>query len=98
MREAGNNVRITSQLVDSVNDRQIWGEKFKGTLEDIFDIQEEVSQAIVSKLDLKLTAAEEERLGCCDIEDTQAYEFFYSCQTGNEWLDKRWYCSRRRVP
>jgi len=76
VRKAANNVRITSQLVDAVTNQQVWANKYKGTLEDIFEIQEEVSQAIVSNLQLKLTNAEERKMAERPIEDPKAYELF----------------------
>jgi non-specific serine/threonine protein kinase len=47
VRKAGNNLRITAQLVDAVEDAHLWAEKYAGTLDDVFDIQEKVSGAIV---------------------------------------------------
>ncbi len=76
VRKAGNSVRITSQLVDAITNQQVWADKYKGTLEDIFEIQEEVSQAIVSNLQLKLTTAEEKRMAERPIEDPKVYELF----------------------
>ena len=46
VRKAGNNLRITAQLIDGINDSHIWAEKYTGTLDDIFDIQEKVSSSI----------------------------------------------------
>ncbi len=44
VRKAGNNLRITAQLIDSLTDTHLWAEKYAGTLDDIFDVQEKVSQ------------------------------------------------------
>ncbi len=76
VRKAGNNVRITSQLVDAITNQQIWADKYKGNLEDIFEIQENVSQAIVSTLRIKLTSGEKEKLAARPIEDIKAYEYY----------------------
>lgn len=76
VRKAGNNVRITAQLIDASNDEQIWGDKYRGTLEDVFEIQEEVSQAIVSTLKVKLTSNEKKQLAARPIEDPRAYEYY----------------------
>jgi len=54
VRIAGNNLRITAQLIDGFSDSHIWAEKYNGTLDDIFSIQEKVSQLIVKSLKLKL--------------------------------------------
>jgi serine/threonine protein kinase/tetratricopeptide (TPR) repeat protein len=76
VRKAGNALRITAQLIDAVNDAHIWAEKYRGTLDDIFDIQEKVSQAIVGALKLKLTAKESEHLVERPIPNPLAYEFY----------------------
>jgi len=58
VRKAGNNLRITAQLIDGVNDSHIWAEKYNGTLDDVFEIQEKVSLSIVTALKLKLISGE----------------------------------------
>ena len=47
VRKAGNRVRITAQLIDGRSDRHLWSETYERQLDDIFDIQEEISNAIV---------------------------------------------------
>jgi adenylate cyclase len=54
VRKAGNNLRITAQLIDGINDIHIWAEKYDGTLDDVFTIQEKVSQSIAKALKIKL--------------------------------------------
>ena len=76
VRKAGNNLRITAQLVDAATDAHLWAEKYRGTLDDIFDIQEKVSQAIVEALKLKLTPEETESLIERPIPNALAYEFY----------------------
>jgi adenylate cyclase len=58
VRKYQDNLRITVQLIDVVNDRQLWAETYKGKLADVFDIQEQVSQQIVDALMVKLTPTE----------------------------------------
>jgi eukaryotic-like serine/threonine-protein kinase len=76
VRKAGNNLRITAQLIDSQTDTHLWAEKYNGTLDDVFDIQEKVSRAIAGSLKLKLSTAEEELISIRPIENVQAYEYF----------------------
>jgi serine/threonine protein kinase len=76
VRKAGNNLRITAQLIDAANDTHLWAEKYGGTLDDVFDIQEKVSQSIVDALKLKLTPQETERLAERPIPNALAYEFY----------------------
>lgn len=76
VRKAGNNLRITAQLIDAVNDTHLWAEKYAGTLDDIFDIQEKVSCAIVDALKLKLTPEEKQNIAERPLDNVQAYEFY----------------------
>ena len=52
VRRAGNALRINAQLVDVQRDEPRWAEKYNGTLDDVFDVQERVSRAIVDALDV----------------------------------------------
>jgi TolB-like protein/Tfp pilus assembly protein PilF len=55
VRKSGNNLRIIAQLIEAFTDTHIWAEKYNGTLDDIFDIQEKVSQSITEALKTKLS-------------------------------------------
>jgi eukaryotic-like serine/threonine-protein kinase len=76
VRKAGNNLRITAQLIDAASDAHLWAEKYGGTLDDIFDIQEKVSHSIVDALKLKLTPQEAGLLAERPIPSPLAYEFY----------------------
>jgi len=76
VRKAGNSLRIAAQLIDATNDAHIWAEKYTGTLDDVFEIQEKVSRAIVQALKLKLISAEEHKMAERPIENVRAYECY----------------------
>jgi len=76
VRKAGNDLRIAAQLIDATNDAHIWAEKYSGTLNDVFDIQENVSRSIVKALKLMLTSEEKERLAARPIDNVAAYECY----------------------
>ena len=57
IRRAGSRLRITVELIDAAEDTQMWSERYDRVLEDIFDIQDEISQAIVNQLKRKLVGA-----------------------------------------
>ncbi|MGH7638526.1 MAG: protein kinase domain-containing protein [Gemmatimonadaceae bacterium] len=78
VRRAGNNVRISAQLVDSVGDTPVWAEKYTGTLDDVFAIQESLSRTIVAALQVALSPAEEERLTQRRSRDLAAFECYHS--------------------
>ncbi|MCK4827599.1 hypothetical protein KA005_68360, partial [bacterium] len=76
VRKAGNNLRITAQLIDASNDSHLWAEKYNGTLDDVFDIQENVSRSIVNALKLELSPKENENLTKRSIDNVQVYEYY----------------------
>ena len=76
VRRAGNSLRITAQLIDAANDAHLWAEKYGGTLDDVFAIQEKVSRSIVDALRVQLTPEETERLAQHPIPNALAYEFY----------------------
>jgi TolB-like protein/predicted Zn-dependent protease len=76
VRRAGDDLRITAQLIDAGTDTHIWTETYNGTLEDVFDIQERVARSIVEALQLTLGPDEERRLTERPIDDLQAYECY----------------------
>jgi tetratricopeptide (TPR) repeat protein len=76
VRKAGNNIRITAQLIDSMTDTHLWAEKYSGTLDDVFDIQEKVSRTIVDALKLKLSPDEHQKIIDHPIQNAKAYEYY----------------------
>jgi TolB-like protein len=56
VRRAGDRLRITAELIDAVTDDHLWGDKFDGSVEDVFAIQERLARVIVNALELRLTA------------------------------------------
>ena len=81
VRRAGNNLRISAQLVDSSSDTQVWSEKFSGTLDDVFDIQERVARAIAEALKVKLTASEDRRMARRPITSIQVYDCYLKARS-----------------
>jgi len=76
VRKSGNSVRITAQLVDPVKDEHLWAEKYSGTLEDIFDIQEQISRRIVDALKMRLSPGEDRKLAERPIDNVKALECY----------------------
>jgi TolB-like protein/tetratricopeptide (TPR) repeat protein len=76
VRKAGNKLRITTQLIDALKDTHLWSDTYDGDLEDVFDIQEKVSRAIVAGLKLQLTPAETRKMAERPIENLSAYECY----------------------
>lgn len=76
VRRFRDSVRITVQLVDAETNRQIWGDTYKGKLDDIFDIQEQVAKQIVEALKLKLSFSEKLSLTKRQTVNAQAYDLY----------------------
>jgi serine/threonine protein kinase len=76
VRKAGNNLRITAQLIDAEKDVHLWAQKYSGTTDDVFDIQEKVSRSIVDALKVKLTPEADKKIAEKPIENVQAYECY----------------------
>jgi len=76
VRKSANSLRITARLIDAADDVHLWAEKYSGTLEDVFDIQERVSRAIVQALHVTLTHDEARRVAERPIQDVRAYECY----------------------
>ncbi len=77
VRKSGNAVRITAQLVDPVRDEHLWAEKYSGSIEDIFNIQEQISRRIVDALKMQLSPAEEHKLAERPINNVAALECYH---------------------
>ncbi len=59
VRRAGGRVRITAQLVESASGHHVWAERYDRNLEDVFAIQDEITQKIVTALDVRLLHGEQ---------------------------------------
>jgi len=76
VRKAGGRVRITAQLIDAAKDTHVWGERYDRELNDIFALQDEIAQAIVAALKVKLLPAEKKAIEDRSTRDPEAYEIY----------------------
>jgi len=76
VRRSGNSLRITAQLIDTATDAPLWSDKYSGTMDDVFEVQERVSREIVKALGVRLTAEEARRLSERPIADPHAFELY----------------------
>lgn len=75
VRKAGSRIRITLQLLDALQDRTIWGEQYNRNIEDIFDLQDEITQIIVSATAARIEATERERMRLLPPANLMAYGY-----------------------
>jgi TolB-like protein len=80
VRKAGKNLRINTQLINAEEDEHLWAEKYTGTLDDIFAIQEQISRQIADKLRIKLSEKESDLLHTNPIQNLRAYELYQRAQ------------------
>jgi adenylate cyclase len=74
IRKAAKRIRVTAQLIDSLTGIHIWAEKYDRVLEDVFEVQEEVTRAIVTEISPKVHAVELEKVRRRRPENLSAYE------------------------
>ena len=78
VRTAGNRIRITAQLVSVRDGYHLWAERFDRQVEDIFDLQNEVSQKIVEALKISLTDSERQLLAQKPTDDLTGLRFLHA--------------------
>ena len=75
VRKAASRVRITAQLIDASTGAHLWADRFEGTLEDIFDLQDQVTASVVGAIAPKLEQAEIERAERKPTQSLDAYDY-----------------------
>jgi TolB-like protein/class 3 adenylate cyclase len=76
VRKAGNRVRITAQLIEALDAAHLWADRFDGSLEDIFDLQDKVASSVVGVIEPALQAAETARSANRPTHDLTAYDLY----------------------
>jgi adenylate cyclase len=76
VRKAANKVRITAQLIDTSIGTHLWADRFDGSLEDIFDLQDHVTSSVVGAIAPKLEQAEIERAKRKPTDSLDAYDYY----------------------
>jgi TolB-like protein len=76
VRKAANRVRITGQLIDGITGTHLWAERFEGTLDDIFELQDQVATGVVGAMAPQLERAEIERALRKPTPSLNAYDFY----------------------
>jgi TolB-like protein/class 3 adenylate cyclase len=76
VRKAGQRVRITGQLIDATTGAHLWADRFDGSLEDIFELQDKVATSVAGVIEPTLQAAEILRSGERPTSDLTAYDLY----------------------
>jgi adenylate cyclase len=85
VRKAGGRVRITAQLIDGATGDHVWAERYDRDLTDIFQIQDEISKAIVDALKLRLLPEERDAIERRGTSNAEAYNLFLMAR--QYWID-----------
>ena len=84
VRKSGSRIRISAQLVAGDTGRQLWGERYDRDLTDIFEIQDEISEAIAKALRLKLLPEEKKAIESRGTSNAEAYRFYLMAR--QQWI------------
>ncbi|MGB7774343.1 MAG: adenylate/guanylate cyclase domain-containing protein, partial [Pseudolabrys sp.] len=76
VRKSADRVRITAQLIDASTGAHLWADRFDGSLEDIFELQDQVTASVVGAIAPRLEQAEVERAKHKPTESLDAYDYF----------------------
>jgi hypothetical protein len=76
VRKSGQRARITAQLIDAITGTHLWADRFDGSLEDVFDIQDKVASSVAGVIEPALQAAETARLAHRPTNDLTAYDLY----------------------
>jgi adenylate cyclase len=76
VRKAGGRVRITGQLIDAATGAHLWADRFDGSLEDVFDLQDKVASSVAGVIEPALQAAETARTVNRPTNDLTAYDLY----------------------
>jgi TolB-like protein len=76
VRKAGNRVRITGQLIDTMTGAHIWADRVDGALDDIFELQDQVASSVAGAIEPRLRLAEIERAVRKPTESLDAYDLY----------------------
>ncbi len=102
VRKAGSRVRISGQLVEASSGAQLWADRFDGTLEDIFELQDSVTGKVVGAIAQSMDSAEAERARRKPLENLDAYDLYLRgvaalYQYDREGVDKALEFARRAI-
>jgi TolB-like protein len=76
VRRTGNKVRMTGQLIEAASGTNLWADRFEGTLDDIFELQDQMAQSVVGAIAPQLERAEIERAKRKPTESLDAYDYY----------------------
>jgi adenylate cyclase len=89
VRKASGRVRITGQLIDTISGAHVWADRFDREITDIFALQDEVTQSVVSAVEPSLRSAEIARTNNVPTQNLNAYDLYLRALAENGAFTKR---------
>jgi adenylate cyclase len=76
IRKSGNRIRITGQLIEAATGNHVWADRFEGSLEDVFELQDKITETVVGAIEPSLTLAEIRRSSFKPTTSLDAYDLY----------------------
>jgi adenylate cyclase len=95
VRKIGNRLRLTAQLIDSQDGSHLWADRFDGGVDDVFDLQDRITQDIVAALEVQLTHGEQVRVWRKRSGSPLVYEYFLKARSLYVNFDKHTHAQAR---
>jgi adenylate cyclase len=97
VRKSGSRLRISAQLVDGATGHPIWADRFDRDLTEIFALQDEIAQAVVAALRIRLIPSEREAITSRPTDNPAAFEFYMQARYHHARLDRSNYAIASRL-
>ena len=88
VRKAGNRMRITGQLIDALSGAHLWADRFDGSMDEVFDLQDSVALSVAGVIEPTLEVAEIHRSALRPTADLSAYDLYLRARAANQSWDK----------
>jgi adenylate cyclase len=86
VRKVRDRLRITGQLIEAATDRHLWADKFEGAIQDVFELQDQITTSVVGLITGKVSEIEIERAKQKPTNRLDSYDFYLR---GHAWMNKR---------
>ena len=80
VRKSGNRVRVSAQLIEAATDKHLWADRYDRELDDVFGIQDDITQQIVKALQLTLSRSEQRRINRRGTLDANVHDLYLRAQ------------------
>ena len=97
VRKSGDRIRINAQLVEGVSGHPVWADRFDRNLTDIFDLQDQITEAIVAALKVRLVPSERRAIHARPTDNPEAYEIYLQARYHHTRLDRQNFAIARRL-